>query len=274
MTRQYSVPTSHGKIMVEEHGESDIPLVLIHGNSSSRKVFQHQIQSDFFKDVRVITFDLPGHGESDKAPVPAQTYTRVGLANAVSELFQTMDMKEAVVFGWSLGGHIAIEMMPNFSGMRGLAISGAPPVSPQNMAHGFKKVPTMGAAAKEELSDAEIDSFVQTIFGQSALPFLRDLVANTDGRFRKILFEAARAGTGSDARIAVEETDIPIAVINGAEDPIINLDYFDEISFRNLWKNKCHRLTGSGHAPFWEAPDLFNPLLQDFYRDAISDKTS
>jgi hypothetical protein len=35
----------------------------------------------------------------------------------------------------------------------------------------------------------------------------------------------------------------------------------------NLWEGRCHRLAGLGHASFWEAPDVFDPLLERFLRD-------
>jgi pimeloyl-ACP methyl ester carboxylesterase len=35
----------------------------------------------------------------------------------------------------------------------------------------------------------------------------------------------------------------------------------------NLWERRCHRLAGLGHAPFWEAPGDFNPVLERFLQD-------
>lgn len=43
-----------------------------------------------------------------------RTYARPGLAEAVLELLDRLALTEAVVVGWSLGGHIGIEMMPRF----------------------------------------------------------------------------------------------------------------------------------------------------------------
>jgi pimeloyl-ACP methyl ester carboxylesterase len=38
---QYLVETSHATLAVEENGAGDMPLLLIHGNSSCRGVFRH-----------------------------------------------------------------------------------------------------------------------------------------------------------------------------------------------------------------------------------------
>lgn len=105
------------------------------------------------------------------------------------------------------------------------------------------------------------------VFGESAEAFLRDAVARTDGRFRKRLFEAARAGAGVDQRLIVESSPVPLAVVNGSADRFVNLNYFDTVAYANLWEARCHRLSGLGHAPFWEAPGDFNPVLERFLHD-------
>ena len=43
-TRQHTIITSHGSLAVEESGQGNIPVLLIHGNSSCRGVFRHQLQ--------------------------------------------------------------------------------------------------------------------------------------------------------------------------------------------------------------------------------------
>jgi len=266
LDRQRMIATSHGFLAVEESGEGGIPVLLIHGNSFCRGVFRNQMRGDIAKNHRLISFDLPGHGQSSDAIDPGRSYTQPGLADAAVELVE-LGVTEAIVFVWSLGGHIGIEMIPRFPGMRALMISGAPPVSRNQMSQGFHASPRQGVAGKQELSDEEIDAFVGAIFGQSAEAFLRDAVARTDGRFRKTLFEAARAGAGVDQRQVVESSSVPLAVVNGGADRIVNLKYFDSVAYANLWEERCHRLTGLGHAPFWEAPGEFNLILERFLRD-------
>jgi pimeloyl-ACP methyl ester carboxylesterase len=273
-TRQHTIVTSHGSLAVEESGQGGIPVLLIHGNSSCRGVFRHQLQGRLAENHRLIAFDLPGHGQSSNAPDPTRSYTLPGFADSAVELLGKLGVTEAIVFGWSLGGHIGIEMVPRFSGMRGLMITGAPPVGRNNMAQGFNASPHMGAASKQDLSEADIEAFVQAIFGASAQPFLRDAVARADGRFRKRIFEAARAGEGVDPRLIVESSPLPLAVVNGGADRIVNLDYFDTVAYANLWERHCHRLAGLGHAPFWGAPGDFDPVLGRFLRDVESGRVA
>src|ERR1700757_4822881 len=163
-TRQQIIATSHGSLAVEESGQGGIPVLLIHGNSFCRGVFRKQMQGQIAKNQRFIAFDLPGHGQSSNAPDPERSYTRPGLADAAVELLDNLGVTEAIMFGWSLGGHIGIEMIPRFPGMRGLMITGAPPVGRNNMAQGFKAAPERGFAGKQELTNADIDAFVKGIF--------------------------------------------------------------------------------------------------------------
>ena len=110
------IPTSHGVLAVEGSGPGGIPVLLIHGNSFCRSVFSNQTQGQVAKNHRFIAFDLPGHGESSNATDPARSYTRPGLADVAVELLAILGVTEAIVFGWSLGGHIGIEMIPRFPG--------------------------------------------------------------------------------------------------------------------------------------------------------------
>ena len=271
---RHIIVTSHGSIAVEENGQNGIPVLLIHGNSSCRGVFRHQLRGRLVDNHRLITFDLPGHGESSNASNPNRSYSLGGLADAAVEVLDKMGVTEAVVFGWSLGGHIGIEMMSRFSGMRGLMITGAPPVKPGKMIEGFNSSPHMGAAGKEELSEDDIEAFIQAIFGKSAEPFLHDAMARTDGRFRKRLFEAAHAGEGVDQRLTVESSPTPLAIVNGGADNIVKLDYFDTVAYANLWEGRCHRLDGASHAAFWEAPGDFDLILEHFLQDIESGRVT
>ena len=146
-------------------------------------------------------------------------------------------------------------------------ICGAPPVGRNQMSQAFKGSPQTGAASKQDISEAEIETLVETFLGIHQSRFFREAVARTDGRFRKRLFEAARTGEGVDQRLIVESSPLPLAVVNGGADRLVNLDYFDTVAYANLWEGRCHRLTGLEHAPFWEAPRNFNPVLERFLND-------
>ena len=127
MPRLHQLSTSHGSIVVEETGRGDLPVLLIHGNSLSREVFRKQLGGALPGKYRLVALDLPGHGDSSDAPNPSRTYTRSGLADAAIEVLGLLGLREVVVVGWSLGGHIALEVASRFFGIKGLLISGLRP---------------------------------------------------------------------------------------------------------------------------------------------------
>jgi pimeloyl-ACP methyl ester carboxylesterase len=270
MTNLYQLSTSHGSIVVEEAGCGDLPVLLIHGNSLSREIFRKQLGGPLSKNYRLVAFDLPGHGDSSDALYASRTYTRPGLADAAIEVLDLLGLSEVIVVGWSLGGHIALEMVAHFSGIRGLLISGAPPVSRHNMAQGFIPTSHMRLAGQQYLGPSEIDAFGEAIFGAPIPVAFRQAIERADGLARKTIIEAALSGVGIDQRCLVEYLAIPLAVVNGAEDPFIRLDYFEVPKYANLWEGRCHRLPGLRHAPFWEAPDVFDELLGRFIDDVAA----
>lgn len=139
--KEYQLSTTHGTLAVSEVGSGEPSLLLIHGNSFCKKVWRHVLNSPLSKTHRIIAFDLPGHGESSNAPNPEQDYTQPGYARAAVELLTKLGAKEVVLFGWSLGGHIGIEMVPLApeAGLKvkGLMIVGTPPVGYGDLDKGF-----------------------------------------------------------------------------------------------------------------------------------------
>jgi pimeloyl-ACP methyl ester carboxylesterase len=264
--------TSHGLIWVEQSGHGELPVLLIHGNSSCLDVFRCQIDSPLASQYRLIAFDLPGHGRSCDAIDPARTYTLPGFADVACEILTLLAVEEAVVLGWSLGGHIALEMMHGFFRAKGLVLVGTPPVGPDTFSKGFRPSPHFELAAGAEWSDADVERFGHAVFDEAFSPDLKTALIRAHGIARRTLFEARRAGVGGDQRKLVESLTMPIAVLNGAEDPFINLDYLDSISFKNLWRGQCHRIVGAAHAPFLQKPAEFNEILKEYLAGLANDR--
>ncbi len=79
------------------------------------------------------------------------------------------------------------------------------------------------------------------------------------------------AGTGADKRKNNVETvanmTVPLAVVHGAEDQLVNIDYIRSLKMPTLWRGEVQIIEGAGHAPHWERPESFNALLADFVAD-------
>lgn len=264
--RKYTVPTSHGPLSIEESGTGARTVFMIHGNSSCGEVFRHQFQGPSAATHRLIAVDLPGHGASADAADPARSYTLPGFADALIELLDRLALPDPILLGWSLGGHIALEMASRMTTLRGIMICGTPPVG-RVMSEGFRPDSGVKYGSQENLSQQDIDAFGRNIFGASFNPLLREAMARADGRARRIMFEGARAGLGADQRWVVGHIPTPLAIVNGADDSLINLDFIDGLQYAKLWSGRCHRLPGAGHAPFRESPAAFNALLAQFLAD-------
>lgn len=264
------IHTSHGVIAAEINGGDGLDIVFIHGNASSRQVFQWQMRNEIFKNYRMISFDLPGHGESGAAYEKTRPYRLPGLAEATIELLEHVGVHSPVLVGWSLGGHIAMEMLAQSFDTSGLFITGAPPVGAV-IADGFRGDLMKGLAGRGKMSDEDATRFVQSVFGASAQPFMQRAAQRTDDEFRSTLFSAHRLDEKSNQRDVVSTTRVKTAVVNGREDCVVNLDYIDGVPFSRLWWETCFRIPGAGHAPFLEAPMAFNALLSAFLAEVVWD---
>ena len=131
------------------------------------------------------------------------------------------------------------------------------------MTDGFLASPHLASAGRKDLSASEMTAFAHAIFGEAVPAFLLPAITRADGRCRERLFQVARAGDGADQRLAVEASPVPIAVINGAADPLIKLDYVESVAFRKLWSGRCHRLNGGGASEI--GPDLGQPMAATDY---------
>jgi pimeloyl-ACP methyl ester carboxylesterase len=244
-------------------------VVLIHGNSLCKEVFRRQFESDLGRALRLVAIDLPGHGASSNAADPKRAYTISGYASAVTEVIGELGLERPVLFGWSLGGHIALDLMPKYADLAGVMICGTPPVpaSPEGLAMGFAPTELMALTGARDWSEQDAEAYARTACGEPFEPFMLAAARRADGVAREVFFADALSGGPADQRRIVETAATPLAIVNGARDGFINADYFESVRYANLWEGKVHRLEGLGHAPFWEAPERFNPLLARFVAD-------
>ena len=263
------IKTSHAEIAFSESSGKGLPVLFIHGNSSSKEVFRRQIDSPIGETYRMIAIDLPGHGASSDAFEPLRTYSLPGFADAAIELLDVLGVRRAAVVGWSLGGHVAIEMSVRYPGMVGLMVTGTPPVSStlESIQAGFKPNPLVGLIGKEDFADEEVEAFGRGTYGGLYDDTLRAAIKRADGRLRRMTFANLLAGGPADQKKVAENTLIPMAFVNGEADPFVNLAYINALACPNLWDRHNYVLRGCGHVPFLEAPDAFNAILIRFLED-------
>ncbi len=264
--RSFTLATPHGSIACIDSKGTGPALLFIHGNSACKEVFSRQFDSALAHRCRLVAFDLPGHGASSDAPEPRMSYCFAGYADVAERLTAHLALERVVVVGWSLGGHIAIELVRRGAALAGIVLTGTPPVGPADVEHGFLPHPHMALTGQAKFSEADVAAYAAETAG-TAEPFLEAAVRRTDGRAREMMVRAAMAADAANQRTIVESTDLPIAVITGANEPFVNNDYLDTVAWRNLWRGRVHRVADTGHAPFREAPTVFNALLEAFVSD-------
>ena len=105
---------SHGSKIIElpdgdlnyvEAGDRDDPaIVLLHGYACSLRWWDRVAPELANRGLRVIRFDLLGHGRSEK---PRDGYSMEEQADRVEEALDRLRVKRATVAGHSMGGTVA-----------------------------------------------------------------------------------------------------------------------------------------------------------------------
>ena len=106
------------------------PVLLLHANSSHADIFWHQVAALRAAGHGCIAPDLPGHGRSEDAANPQATYSFPGYANTLRKLLNTLGVSTYHVVGWSLGGHVGIELWYSDARARSLRVTPIMPIEP------------------------------------------------------------------------------------------------------------------------------------------------
>ena len=251
----------------ESSGKGPAAL-LVHGNSASSRVFQPQIESPLGEKYRLVAIDLPGHGESSNASDPATTYNMPGYAEVVVSVAKQLGLEQAVFVGWSLGGHVVIEAMPQLPQAAGFMIYGTPPLAfPPDMAQAYLPNPAMAAAFQPSMTDAEADGFAAACLkpGTTDIPeIFREDIRRTDGQARAGLAASIRPDGYLDEVIAVAQMTAPLAIVHGEQEQLVNAAYIQSLTMPTLWRGAIQMIPNAGHTPNWEQPAQFNALLEAF----------
>ncbi|WP_198031663.1 alpha/beta fold hydrolase [Bradyrhizobium sp. Ec3.3] len=241
---------------------------MIHGNSSSKEIFARQFWALEDAGFGVVAPDLPGHGESDWSRTPQRTYSFPGYAALLHGLMTRLGYRSYHVIGWSLGGHIGLEMLAQYREVRSLALTGTPPVrlNPEGVGAGFRWTPSTALAGRRRFSSDDCQRYVRAMMGanRASQDHLK-VAAETDGNARYWMVRNGMAGVGADAVETVGTDDRPLAILQGARDPFLRIDYVEALRYRNIWKGRPV-LIDAGHAPHWQVPATFNGHMREFLK--------
>jgi pimeloyl-ACP methyl ester carboxylesterase len=246
------------------------PVILVHGNSSSSRTWGPVLAGPFGQRFRCLALDLPGHGESAKAKDPAD-YSLPGYAKALIGFAQATDATDAVVVGWSLGGHIALEAAPGLPAAPGFVVFGTPPVgSAEQLAEAFLPNPAMNVGFTAAVSAEEARVYAASFTAPGSPLPLDDFVADilrTDGEARAGLLASVGAGRFTDEIAIAADLQRPLAILQGEDEQLVSLDYLNKLTIPTRWRGAVQLIPAAGHALHQEAPEAFAALLGQFIAD-------
>lgn len=250
-------------------------ILFLHGNSGGKRAFHKQFSGLADTDYTLIAVDLPGHGDSSDSLQPEQDYNFPAFALLIKRFCEALNIASPLFVGWSLGGHVVIEMAGRGFDMSGALICGTPPIATgmSDFETAFLPSEAMAVTLNPEPSETETNIYIQGLYGSlDPIPqAYHDDATRMDGAVRANM--GAHWGSGEHGchqRTVVAGWDKPFCVIHGTDDVFVSEAYLDSIIWRNLWRNKIQKLRGIGHAPFLETPETFNTLLREFADDVIS----
>ncbi|GAB1481385.1 alpha/beta hydrolase [Treponema sp.] len=237
-------------------------LVCIHGNSLSRNMFKPLFDSDQLWGRRIISYDLPGHGESAWSKDPASSYTLRGFAMHLVALIGAVNIEKAVILGVSLGGHIAMQALSAglISRPAGFVTIGSPPIaSPSDLSQAFLPLPGGVSLFNEHISEAEARAIVSCI---SANPKdyegMLTAILTSDPQSRATLLRDIVNTPFQNEGAFIASSKLPSLLCFGENDQAINLDYF-----RSQSNSPC-MLCGEAHLPDFSRPNGFLSHLSSF----------
>ena len=265
-----SVKTPDGlTISAQEWGNPNGPEILfIHGFSQSHMSWMRQVNSDLAKEFRIVTYDLRGHGNSDKPEDPARYRDGKAWADEVQAVMDAAGLKRPVLVGWSYAGRVISDYV-TYRGPDKLAginfVDASIKFIPEFIGDNLKNLPIMGS---EDLATniAATREFVHGCFSKQ--PSAEDYEIML--AFNMMVPPKVRNGLGSrplDATAVMSKLKIPVLVTHGAEDRNAKVGTA-EYTAKTIPGAKLSIYQGIGHAPFYEDSARFNAELAAFVREA------
>lgn len=269
------VHTRCGSVAVADTGGTLPPLLLIHGNSSCKEVFTHQFTA-LRGRYRVIAFDLPGHGVSANGN-PEEHYSIEAFADVAEDVLNASGVCNPFVFGWSLGGYVAIELAARGTPVKALAIAGTPPLAivPDDVGRAYDATSHFVLASKQLLSGSEARAFATSTTSPKTpdTAFLHRAVRRTDGRARAYTLGKLQIVDWPRQMRFLRAGTVPLAILNGSNDPFLNHAYYSELTLGQLWRGEPQDIAKGFHAPFLLRPNDFNATFASFLSEAMTAST-
>ena len=270
--KAHMVKTPDGvAVSAQEWGNPGGPEILfIHGFSQSYLSWTKQTRSELAKTFRIITYDLRGHGGSDKPLEPAYYKESRRWADEVQAVIDYFQLKKPVLSGWSYAGRIICDYLTYYpqEKLSGINFVGATTKSGPNLfgpAAGY-----LGKMGSEDLT-TNIEATINFLRACTAKP-LPQREFEVMLAFNMICPAKVRANMGgrpADYEAVLSRLTIPVLVTHGKQDAAV-LVAMGEYTASIVKGAKASYYDGVGHCTFWEESARFNSELAEFVRAAAA----
>jgi pimeloyl-ACP methyl ester esterase len=259
---------SGSRLWYEDSG-TGTPIVFIHGWCMSSAVWR--LQRDGLSDsFRFITIDLQGHG---KSPAHAGGFHIKGCAGDIAGLFESLELHNALLVGWSLGSLIALEscvlLSERLSGL--VLIAGTPRFTQgDGFPYGLSRIEVDGMTRKVQRSlRRALEGFTARMFAPGELDdpslavMVQELMSAVPMPTAEVAIQALDALVETDQRDRLALIDLPTLIMSGDRD-VICLPQASAFLAQRIPSARQMVFAGCGHAPFLTQSTRFNASLEDF----------
>jgi pimeloyl-ACP methyl ester carboxylesterase len=238
---------------------SGAPLVLLHGNGSMIQDFESSGLIDLAaKNYRVIVFDRPGFGHSDR---PRNViWTPDAQAELIKDALARLKISNAIVLGHSWGASVAVALGLKFPGLvRGLVLASGyyyPTIRADVFASAVPSLPLIGDILSHTVSPlisrAAWPMAMKKIFGPKSVPakfagFPKEM-ALRPSQIRAAAAESTMMIPDAfRTRHQYADLKMPVVIISGEEDGLIDIDTQSARLNSDISQSSFHRIPGNGH---------------------------
>jgi pimeloyl-ACP methyl ester carboxylesterase len=238
---------------------SGAPLVLLHGNGSMIEDFESSGLIDLAaKNYRVIVFDRPGFGHSDR---PRNVvWTPDAQAELIKHALAQLGVSNAIVLGHSWGASVAVALALKYPDLiRGLVLASGyyyPTARPDVMAMGAPALPLIGDILSHTLapliSRAIWPLMIAQIFGPRSVPekfgaFPKEMALRPSQIRASAAESALMIPDAFKLRNQYADLKMPVVIIAGEQDRLIDIDTQSARLHSDISQSRFHRIAGNGH---------------------------
>jgi non-heme chloroperoxidase len=256
-------------ISAQEYGNPNGPgIVFIHGFSQSHLSWMRQTDSDLTKEFHIVTYDLRGHGNSDKPLEAARYRDSKAWGDEVQAVIDAAGLKRPVLVGWSYAGRVISDYVAihGTGGISGIDfVDASIKFIPEYVGENLKNLPLM--ASEDMLTNINATRvFLHGCFSKQ--PSAEDFEIML--AFNMMVPPKVRAGLSGrplDATEIMSKLALPVLVSHGAEDKNAKVETA-KYTASVIPGAKLSIYDGTGHSPFYEDAPRFNSELAALVRTA------